>query len=99
LTGELPAAARRLFPHCEPADLALPAATPFVVGRLLEDGDRADLAWLFGALPEAEVAAWLASRGGRQLSRRSRAFWGLVVGPAPTPDPAPDPAAAELWPL
>jgi len=96
LTGaELPSAALRLFPHHAAADLALPAAAPFVVGRLLEDGDRADLAWLFGALPEEAVAGWLASRGARQLSRRSRAFWELVVGPAG----APDPAAAELWPL
>jgi hypothetical protein len=92
---ELPAAALRLFPHHEAADLALPAAAPFVIGRLLEDGDRADLRWLLAALPEAAVAGWLASRGGRGLSRRSRAFWELVVGPAVPPDPA----AAELWPL
>lgn len=92
---ELPAATLRLFPHHQAADLAFPEAVPFVVGRLLEDGDRADLRWLFGALPEAAVAAWLASRGGRGLSRRSCAFWELAVGLAA----APDPAAAELWPL
>jgi len=100
----LPAAALRLFPDHAASDLALADAAPFVVGRLLEDGDRADLAWLFGAVSEADAGDWLARRGGRQLSRRSRAFWQLVIGiPGDRPPvPAagdPSPAAVALWPL
>ncbi len=94
----LPIAAARLFPGHPAADLDLATAAPFVVGRLLEDGDGADLAWLFGAVPEPEVAQWLGRRGGRHLSRRSRAFWQLAIGPAGAPEP-PAAVAAELWPL
>jgi len=99
----LPPAARRLFPGypADALDLADPASAPFVVGRLLEDGDRADLAWLFAMLPEAEVAAWLAGRGDRQLSRRSRAFWKLVFG-AKGDNGAGEARTADadaLWPL
>ena len=91
-----PPAARRLFPDQQPADLDLGSAAPFVIERLLEDGDGADLAWLFAALPEPRVSAWLAERGGRRLSRRSRAFWSLVLGA--TAETA-DAARADLWPL
>jgi hypothetical protein len=74
----------------------LEVASPFVIGRLLEDGDGADLRWLFSQLPEDAAAAWLRERGGRQLSERSRAFWEVVLGvPA---GPASE-AARELWPL
>jgi len=92
-----PPATRRLFAEYPLDALDLSSAAPFVIGRLLEDGDGADLAWLFGSLPEAEAAAWVARRGGRQLSRRSGAFWRLVIGPAAsTPEPA---ESAALWPL
>ncbi len=95
-----PPAARRLFPDQPPADLDLTSAAPFVVERLLEDGDGADLAWLFAALSEARVSAWLAERGDRRLSRRSRAFWSLVLGadfPA-SPGSVGSPAGGRLRP-
>jgi hypothetical protein len=70
--------------------------SPHVIGRLLEDGDGADLRWLFANVPEETAAAWLRERGGRQLSARGRAFWEVVLGvPA---GPAAE-AARELWPL
>jgi len=66
------------------------------MGRLLEDGDGADLAWLCETVPEAALADWLGRHGGRQLSRRSRAFWETVLdrraGPARE-------ARSDLWPL
>jgi hypothetical protein len=93
LTG-LPTAARRLFPGYDEAELAKGGA--FVIGRLLEDGDGADLAWLCETVPEEELAAWLERHGGRKLSRRSRAFWELVL----TVDPSlPSEAGDLLWPL
>jgi len=67
-----------------------------VIGRLLEDGDGADLAWLCETVPEAELAAWLARHGGRKLSRRSRAFWEAVLATAPSPAPE---SGDLLWPL
>ena len=69
---------------------------PFLIARLLEDGDGADLAWLTETVAEEDLAAWLERHGSRQLSRRSRAFWEVVLGTSagPTPD-----AGSLLWPL
>ena len=67
-----------------------------MIGRLLEDGDGADLAWLCETVPEGELAAWLERHGGRKLSRRSRAFWEVVL--AAVPSPAPE-SGDQLWPL
>jgi len=86
----------RLFPGYEEEALEAPGARPFLLSRLLEDGDGADLRELFSELPEAEAAAWLATRGGRQLSVRSRAFWQVVLGVEAVPA-APEISA--LWPL
>jgi hypothetical protein len=89
----LPEDTRRLFPGYAEADLA---ASPFLIGRLLEDGDTHDLAWLCRTFPEPELALWLEARGGRQLSMRSRAFWEVVLGRQ-----AGDEASSRsaLWPL
>jgi hypothetical protein len=73
---ELPEETRRLFPGYSEPELA---ASPFLIGRLLEDGDSHDLAWLCRTFPEPELALWLEARGGRQLSVRSRAFWEVVL--------------------
>lgn len=88
----LPPDTERLFPD------ALPGAgeRSFLFGRLLEDGDGADLRWLFASVPEEAAAAWLRERGGRQLSARSRAFWEVVLGVAAGPASE---IARELWPL
>lgn len=90
----LPAGARRLFPHHpEPPD---PERHPdFVIERLLDEGDSADLAWLVGRFGEPRLAAWVAAHGGRRLSRRSRALWSLTLGVSPTMPPA----GGKLWPL
>ncbi len=70
--------------------------SPHVIGRLLEDGDGADLRWLFSNVPEEAAAAWLRERGGRQLSARSRVFWEVVLG---VPAGQAADVARELWPL
>jgi len=88
----LPEPALRLFPGYTDRDLA--EGLPFLITRLLEDGDTADLAWLFRAVPESELSACLESRGGRQLSVRSRAFWEVVLD-----RPAGGEARNPLWPL
>lgn len=73
---------------------------PFLIARLLEDGDGADLAWLTEAIAEDDLAAWLERHGGRQLSRRSRAFWEIVLGVVPKQSAGPVPeTGALLWPL
>jgi hypothetical protein len=91
----LPEGARRLFAPWEEADLTPERAPSLLIARLLEDGDAADLAWLLETFPEPEIAAWLA-RHGRLLSRRSRAFWGVVLGVETGPT---NPETEALWPL
>jgi len=98
VTETLPAGARRLFPYHAPEELTAERAPGLLIPRLLEDGDAADLAWLSGAYGEERLAAWIAARGGRQLSRRSRAFWAVVLDASPS-EPPPARAAADLWPL
>ncbi len=92
----LPIGTRRLFPDHAEADLSPERSPSLLISRLLEDGDAADLAWLLEVFPEAEIAVWVARHGGRQLSRRSGAFWGALLGVDPGPA---DPAAEALWPL
>ena len=91
----LPAGARRLFPHYTEEDLDPRRAPSLLISRLLEDGDAADLVWLLETVPEPEIAAWIA-RHGRQLSRRSRAFWAAVLGVEAGPANS---EAKALWPL
>lgn len=99
---EIPAAlAERLFPEVAREDLKLDSildstSRSLVIARLLEDGDRADLGWLFGALPEEEIAVWLGEHGARKLSRRSAAYWQVVLGVSAG---APAEIRADLWPL
>ncbi|MDX1999495.1 MAG: hypothetical protein SF066_17390 [Thermoanaerobaculia bacterium] len=88
----LPEGARRLFPP----DLAVLPEGDFVIERLLEEGDSADLRWLASHRGEAALGEWFGRCGGRRLSRRSRAFWALVLDRAPS---LPAPGAEELWPL
>ena len=88
---EIPAETRRLFPGLDSTP-----GLPFLIPRLLEDGDGADLRWLTRNVPEPELASWLESRGGRQLSSRSRAFWELVLGVKAGPEAR---ARKDLWPL
>jgi hypothetical protein len=74
-----PAHALRLFPGHEDGGGA-PEIASWEIGRLCEDGDSRDLAWLTAAVPEERLADWLRQHGGRQLSRRSRAFWEVLLG-------------------
>ena len=105
----LPEAARRLFG--DPAELgAAPrdapvldgaAPDPYVMARLLEDGDREDLAWLCRQFPASALAAWVERHGARRLSRRSLSFWAVTLD---RPDLLPERQPAlerrrELWPL
>ncbi len=66
-----------------------------MIGRLLEEGDRNELRWLFATFGREAIVDWWQEFGGRQLSARSRAFWSPVLGP--TRGAAP--LAAQLWPL
>ena len=91
---DLPDGTFRLFPELPPEDLGSPPG-PYVVGRLLEEGDGDDLRWLSRTVDEAVLRAWLEERGGRQLSRRSRAFWVRLLRPGKVSSAS----GQELWTL
>lgn len=95
----IPEATRRLFHGYADADLdPSRGGRSLLISRLLEDGDSADLAWLCRTIPEEELASWLESRGSRQLSVRSRAFWEVVLGTRAVTLPE-TPERKALWPL
>jgi hypothetical protein len=86
-------------PEAPVLDAAAP--DPYVMARLLEDGDREDLAWLCRQLPASALAAWVERHGARRLSRRTLAYWAVTLD---RPDLLPERQPAlerrrELWPL
>lgn len=95
LSKRLPAGALRLFPHHpEPPDPDEHA--DFVIERLLDEGDSADLRWLVARFGEARLRDWMTAHADRRLTARSRALWSLALDVEATPAP---PALRELWPL
>lgn len=89
----LPGSVARHFPHGLTLDR--PADRRHAIATLLEDGDRSDLAWLAGVVPRAEIEQWFDRFAARRLSRRSRAFWAVVLGRESAPAGE---LARALWP-
>ena len=76
-------------------DLTVQGHDNILIGRLLEEGNREDLRWLFAELGREAISRWFETQGGRALSARSRALWEVVLGTS-----APENALAKkLWPL
>ena len=92
----LPAAVRERFSGYDDAELSAATHRDFLIARLMEEGDGAELRWLVRTFGRDALASLLARRGGRALSRRSRAFWERLLG---VRSAAPHPLAHELWPL
>lgn len=55
----------------------------FILGRVLEDGERDAVRWAFRTYPRAQVAAFLTGRGADLLSRRTWHFWAVQMGVDP----------------
>jgi len=95
-SGDGDVSARRDAPQLDAA-----APDPHVMARLLEDGDRDDLAWLCRQVPQDALAAWVELHGARRLSRRSLSFWAVTLDrPDLLPERRPElERRRELWPL
>ena len=87
--------ADRFFGY-DAGDVLDPAHRDFLVARLMEDGTGEELRGLLRTVGREALVSLLERRGGRALSRRSRAFWERVLGVRSAP---PHPLAHELWPL
>ena len=92
----LPDNARRLFAHYGKIDDLAASAPGMVMARLMEEGDSDDLRWLIDTYSEKQITEWFVQHGHRQLSRRSRSFWQLLLN---RPDPTTPGTTDELWPL
>lgn len=73
-----------------------PGNRNLVIAQILEEGNRADLAWLAATVGREAIAAFVRDRGGRKLSARSRRFWSRALALA---EPPCHPLAEQLWPL
>ena len=89
-----PRSTRRLFGHYAAKSVAANEAGAFVALRLAEEGDREDLRWLLESAGEEALREILARYGGRQLSRRSQAFWRRILDLPLTVDRP----GREIWP-
>ena len=86
---------RHLF-ALPPDSARRPESRGLVLARVLEEGDRSELAWLAGEVSRQEITDFVRNHGGRKLSSRSRRFWSRALGIQAS---APHPLAEELWPL
>jgi len=94
--ANLPGAVRDRFPGYAERELLAPEYRDFLVARLMEEGSGEELRWLVRTLGREALASLIERRGGRTLSRRSRAFWERVLAARNAP---PHPLAHEIWPL
>lgn len=77
---QVPAALRRFFWDVPVSSLSVDRHRDFILARLLEEGDRQALRWLFRVYPRDCVASFLKGRGAAALSRRAWHFWASQVG-------------------
>lgn len=88
----------RLLAHYDYTEAELHEYQGFLIGRLFEEGESRDLNWLTGCIREEELLSWLRTHGGRQLSRRTLAFWSTLLRAVDATADRP-PETDELWPL
>jgi len=94
--ASLPRPVRDRFAGYAEHELLAAEHRDFLLARLMEEGSGAELHWLVRTVGRDALASLLERRGGRTLSRRSRAFWERVLDVRSAP---PHPLAHELWPL
>jgi hypothetical protein len=76
----VPAEFRPLFWDVRPEEIDPDAHAPFVLERLLEYGSLAAVRWTLRAYGRDRIADFLRGRGRRTLSRKTLAFWTLILG-------------------
>jgi hypothetical protein len=69
-----------LFPEYDFEAIDLKHHQGMTIERILERGTWERLRWLFATFGEDRVTEWVREHGFRLLSKRSFAFWRLVLG-------------------
>lgn len=75
----LPRSFRRFFWDVPLSGLSAETHRDFILGRLLERGDRQAARWVFRTYPRASLEEFLRGRGREVLSRRSWRFWAFLL--------------------
>lgn len=71
---------RHLFWDCQPEQLDPEAHASFVLERLLEYGSLESVHWVMKVYGPERIKKFLRERGRRTLSRKTLAFWVLILG-------------------
>lgn len=95
----LPVDSAWLFPEYAFEDIDLKTHRGVIIERILERGSWEQIRWLFRRYGEERVASWVQQHGFRLLSKRSFAFWRLVlkITDFQAPDWAIQAREAEAW--
>ena len=94
----IPESVLRHFHGYDAETLAELRHRPFLIERLLEQGDTTDLRWLSSQVSEDQLRRWLGGGGSRKLSLRQSRFWAWVLD-VDCEEPESRAATDELWPL
>jgi hypothetical protein len=76
----LPESLHPLFWDCRPDTVDLDAHAPFVLERVLEYGSLAAVRWALESYGPERIRTFLRDRGRRTLSRKTLAFWTMILG-------------------
>lgn len=84
----LPKKLGHLFPEYDLSRLNAGRDSTLVIARVLENGGRDEIKWVFKRYTRGELSAFIAEDGARLLNPRSLRLWSLVLGAKPRPVPA-----------
>jgi len=59
--------------------LDLQSATPLIIERVLQFGNRAELHWLFTQYPRTQIVDWFIRYAKERLPNPHRAFWQIIL--------------------
>ena len=76
----MPTEFHHLFWDCQPERLDLEAQASFILERILEYGSLTSVRWALEVYGAARIKEFLMGRGRRTLSRKTLAFWTLILG-------------------
>ncbi len=75
----IPQSLAPFFQEYDLASLDAERSAATIIERVLQFGNRAEIAWLFRVYSRAQVAAWVGRWGHLALSEPHLTFWRLVL--------------------